>query len=92
MLGLGRPSGRWDGGGVGSVKSIEISTEKTEDRSSITAADSVVNQKSQSEETLQRERATEAKHDNGTVFIVAIAAALAIIVIVRILIKIYLKK
>lgn len=92
MLGLGRPSGRLDGGGFGSVKSIEITTEKTEDRSSITAADSVVQQKAQSEETRQRERATEARHDNGTVLIVSVVAAVAIVVLIRILIKIFLKK
>ena len=85
--------GGWSGfGGMGSVKSIEITTEKTEDRSSITAADSVVQQKAQSEETRQRERASEARHDNGTVIGLAIVAAAAIIVIIRILIKIYLKK
>lgn len=77
---------------MGAVKSFEFTVERTEDRSSITATDSVVEQKAQSEETLQRERATEARHDNGTVLIVSIVAAVVVFAIIRILIKKYLKK
>lgn len=67
------------GGGMGSVKSIEISAEKTEDRSVITATDSVVEQKNANEATLQEDKKTEAKQDNGTVTIIAIVAAVAVL-------------
>lgn len=67
------------GGGMGAVKSIEISTERTEDRSVITATDSVAEQKSASKATLQEDKTTEARQDNGTVTIIAIVAAVAVL-------------
>ncbi len=79
------------GGGIGSVKSIEISTERTEDRSSITATDSVAEQKSASQATLQEDKTTEARQDNGTVTVVAIVAAAAILIFLLFRSKILMK-
>lgn len=67
------------GGGLGAVKSIEISTEKTEDMAAIRATDSVFDQKTATSETLQRERASQARQDNGTVIGLAIVAAVAVL-------------
>lgn len=77
-------------GGLGAVKSIEITTERTEDRSVITATDSVLEQKSATTETRQEEKASEARHDNGTVIGVAVVAAVA--ALVYFLLKQFLKK
>ena len=68
------------GGGMGAVKSIEISTERTEDRSSITATDSVAEQKSASQATLQEDKTTVARQDNGTWTIVSVVAAAALLI------------
>lgn len=68
------------GGGVGSVKSVEFTVEKTEDMSSITATDSVVEQKNATEATRNEDKKTEAKQDNGTVAIVSIVAAVALLI------------
>ena len=67
-------------GGMGAVKSIEISTERTEDRSSITAIDSASRAENHSTEVRQTEKASEARQDNGTVIGVAIVFAVALIV------------
>lgn len=64
----------------GGIKSIEFSIEKTEDRSVITATDSVSEQKTATTETRQEEKASEARHDNGTVIGVAIVAAVSALV------------
>jgi hypothetical protein len=64
----------------GGIKSIEFSTERTEDRSVITATDSVLEQKTATTETRQEVKASEARHDNGTVIGVAIVAAVAALV------------
>ena len=77
------------GGGMGAVKSIEISTERTEDRSSITAADSVVEQKTATTATLQEDKTTVARQDNGTWTIVSIVAAAALLIFL--LVKFYRK-
>lgn len=71
----------------GGIKSIEISIEKTEDRSVITATDSVLEQKTATTETRQEEKASEARHDNGTVLIVSVAAAVAFLLALLIIIK-----
>lgn len=79
-------------GGMGAVKSIEITTERTEDRSVITATDSVSEQKTATTETRQEEKASEARHDNGTVLIVAVAAAVVLLLALLIIIKKLLHK
>lgn len=76
----------------GGIKSIEFSIEKTEDRSVITATDSVSEQKTATTETRQEEKASEARHDNGTVLIVAVAAAVVSLLALLIIIKKLLHK
>ena len=76
----------------GGIKSIEFSIEKTEDRSVITATDSVLEQKTATTETRQEEKASEARHDNGTVLIVSVAAAVAFLLALLIIIKKLLHK
>ena len=78
------------GGGMGAVKSIEFSTERTEDRSVITAVDSVADQKTAESESRNEDKSVGARQDNGTVIGLAIVAAVA--VIVYLLLKSYLKK
>ncbi len=78
-------------GGMGAVKSIEITTERTEDRSVITATDSVLEQKTASTETRQEEKASELRQDNGTWAIVSVVTAVAFIVIVLIVIRKFFK-
>lgn len=75
-------------GGIGAVKSVEISTERSEDRSSITATDSVATQKNANQEAQQTEAASEARQDNGTVWIVSIVAAVAMLIFLLIKFKI----
>lgn len=67
-------------GGLGAVKSIEITTEKTEDMAAIRATDSVSEQKTDTTETRQEEKASQARQDNGTVIGLAIVAAVAVLV------------
>lgn len=74
-------------GSLGAVKSIEIDSDKTEERAASRATDSVSEQKSNTSETLQRERASEARQDNGTVAILAIVGAAAFLAFVVIMIK-----
>lgn len=78
-------------GGIGAVKSVEISTERSEDRSSITATDSVATKKNANQEAQQMEAASEARQDNGTVWIVSIVAALALLIFLLIKFKIQTK-
>lgn len=75
-------------GGIGAVKSVEITTERSEDRSSITATDSVATQKNVDQVTLRKEAASEARQDNGTVWIVSIVAAAALLLFLLIRFKI----
>lgn len=75
-------------GGIGAVKSVEISTERSEDRSSITATDSVATQKNANQEAQQMEAASEAGQDNSTVWIVSVVAAAALLLFLLIRFKI----
>lgn len=79
-------------GAIGAVKSVEFSTERNEDRSSITATDSVVEQKNVDQEALQKEASSEARQDNGTVTIVSVVAAAAVLLLIIYLSRKYLKK
>lgn len=65
------------GGGMGAVKSIEISTEKEEAVSSINATDSTYYNHTDGQETREANTTTEARQDNGTVAVVAIVVAAA---------------
>ena len=61
-------------------RSIEISTERTEDRQSITAVDSIAEQDTATTETRQEAKTSEARQDNGTVATVAIVFAVAALI------------
>lgn len=78
------------GGGMGAVKSIEITSETEANTHTNTLTDSTAVSKTAEAETLQREKASEARQDNGTVATVSIVAAVALLVFF--LLKTYLKK
>lgn len=67
-------------GGMGAVKSIEITTEKTGEVSSISGTDSTYYTMTTSDEAQQKETATEARQDNGTVTIVFVVFAVAALI------------
>lgn len=77
-------------GGMGAVKSIEFSAEHATESGNATQVDSTYNSKTDTTETRQEEKASEARHDNGTVIGVAIVAAVA--ALVYFLLKQFLKK
>lgn len=81
-----------NGGGVGSVKSIEISTESEASTKTASRIDSTYNEHNDTSETLQKETASETRHDNGTVAILAVVAGLVVLAIACLLIKKYLKR
>jgi hypothetical protein len=64
----------------GGIKSIEITAESGTSTGSVSAVDSTYEEKSATTETRQEEKASEARHDNGTVIGVAIVAAVAALV------------
>ena len=76
----------------GGIKSIEITAESGTSTGSVTAVDSTYEQKSATTETRQEEKASEARHDNGTVLIVSVAAAVVLILALLIIIKKLLHK
>lgn len=83
--------GEWSGfGSMGAVKSIEITSETEASTQSHAFTDSTAVSKTAEAETRQGEKASEARQDNGTVFIVSIVAAVALLVFF--LLKTYLKK
>ena len=81
-----QPSGSTEGG-IGAIKSIEITTENEVTTNSASHVDSTYNEKTDASATLQEDKTTEAKHDNGTVFIVAVAAAVVLLLALLIIIK-----
>ena len=78
-----------DGSGFGSVKSIEIVTERDATTAATSAVDSTAVFKTEQEATRQGEKSVGARQDNGTVIGLAIVAAVAILV--YLLIKSFLK-
>ena len=87
-IGPSRRNGhREDGGGVGAVKSIEITTETESSTHSNALTDSTAVSKTAEAETLQKEKAQETRQDNGTVFIVAVVAAFVLLAALLIIIK-----
>lgn len=76
-----------EGGGIGAVKSIEIITETEASTHSNALTDSTAVSKTASAETLHKENASEARHDNGTVFIVSVVAAVVLLLALLIIIK-----
>ena len=87
--GLGLGPSRGGIGGLGAVKSIEITTERGTSTGSVTAVDSVVDHKIVNNEVRQTEKASEARQDNGTV--IGVAIVLAVGLIVYLLLKEFLK-
>lgn len=90
------PSGRTarfgDGGGVGAVKSIEIFTETEASTHSNALTDSSSVFKTDDAATLQEDKKTETKQDNGTVFIVTVVAAVVLLLALLIIIKKFFHK
>ena len=86
------PSGSTGGVGFGSVKSIEFSCERIATDSSVAQTDSTVDFKSAQASDAHTEKASELRHDNGTVLIVSVVAAVAFIVLVLIVIRKFFKK
>ena len=80
------------GGGIGAIKSIEITTENEATTNSASHVDSTYSEKSDTTETLQKEAASEAKQDNGTIIGLAVVLGLVVIAVVWLFIKTYLKK
>lgn len=77
------------GGGIGAVKSIEITKEVSVSTGSTTLIDSTLYNNSATTEILQTKKASETRHDNGAIIGVAIVAAVA--VVGYLLLKSYLK-
>ena len=73
----------------GAVKSIELTLQRDETTTSVSATDSVFHDKTDEAEALDYQKASEAKQDYGTVVSVAIVFALALLIFL--LIKTYRK-
>lgn len=86
---VGAPkNGGWSGfGSMGAVKSIEITSETEASTQHNAFTDSTAVYKTAEAETLQIEKASEARHDNGTVFIVSVVAAVVLLLALLIIIK-----
>lgn len=75
------------GGGMGAVKSIEITSETEANTHTNTLTDSTAVSKTAEAETLQGEKASEARQDNGTVWIVSVVAGVVLLLALLIIIK-----
>ena len=83
----------WGGiGGLGAVKSIDIEAERTQSEQSLSQADSTAVSKTENKATLQEDKTTVARQDNGTWAIVSVVAAVAFIIALIIVLKKFLKK
>lgn len=80
------------GFGIGSVKSLEFSSERVVSDSSLARTDSIADFKSDSASEAHTEKASELRQDNGTWAILAVVAAVVFILIVLIVIKKFFKK
>ncbi len=69
-----------NGGGCGSVKSIEITAEREEEYSGTAKVDSASQAENHNTEVRQTEKASEARQDNGTVATVCIVFAVSLLV------------
>jgi hypothetical protein len=81
-----------DGGGFGLVKSIEIVTERDATTTATSAVDSTSVFKTEQEATLQKQKASETRQDNGTIAIVSVVAAVVVLLALLIIIKKLLKR
>lgn len=86
------PSGSSGGVGFGSVKSIEFTSETDAERTTVFKTDSVSQAKRDTSETLQRDTSSEAKHDNGTVLILAIVGGLVVVGAVVLVLRKFAKR
>ena len=68
------------GGGMGAVKSIEFTIEHDAQSGTATQVDSSYNSNTATTESLQEQKASEARQDNGTVATVSVVAAVALLV------------
>ena len=75
------------GGGMGAVKSIEITSETEASTQHNAFTDSTAVYKTAEAEDQHREKASEARHDNGTVLIVSVVAAVVLLLALLIIIK-----
>lgn len=75
------------GGSIGAVKSIEIDTERDVTTTATSAVDSTAVFKTEQEATLQKQKASETRQDNGTIAIVSVVAAVVVILALLIIIK-----
>ena len=80
------------GGGIGAVKSIEIDTERDVTTTATSAVDSTAVFKTEQEATLQKQKASETRQDNGTIVIVSVVAAVVFILALLIIIKKFFHK
>lgn len=80
------------GGGIGAVKSIEIDTERDVTTTATSAVDSTAVFKTEQEATLQKQKASETRQDNGTIAIVSVVAAVVVILALLIIIKKFFHK
>lgn len=71
-------------GGLGAVKSIEINKETCKETFSRSQVDSTAEKKAAYEDDLHKEKASEARQDNGSVAILAVVAAVALLAYVAI--------
>ena len=85
IVGSPKPSGI--GGGMSAIKSIDIETERNSGSLQQTSTDSSMLSQNSTKETLQKEAASEARHDNGTVAIVSVVAAVVLLLALLIIIK-----
>lgn len=85
IVGSPKPSGI--GGGMPAIKSIDIETERNSGSLQQTSTDSSMLSQNSTKETLQKEAASEARHDNGTVAIVSVVAAVVLLLALLIIIK-----
>ena len=79
-------------GGIGAVKSIDIEAESTMQELSLSATDTTAVFKTDTETDRQREKASEIRHDNGTVTIVSVVGALLLLAALVIVINKVLKR
>lgn len=79
-------------GGMGAVKSIEITNERNTSSSSASQTDSTAVSKTEEADETHKDTRTEARQDNGTVATVSIVAALLVLALAWLFIKKFLKK
>ena len=82
---------RNDMGWLGAVKSIEITTESGTSTGAVTAVDSTYIGQSSSMEVRQNQKASEARQDNGTVWIVSVVAGVVLPLALLIIKKLFHK-